>query len=506
MIKNSLYFAKLFFLVTIIFVVIGCKEKTIKNEEKKAFDKPPNLLLILVDDLGYGDLASYGHHIVKTPNIDKIAKEGIKYTQYYAPSPLCSPSRAGLLTGRMPYRTGIRSWIPDHSDVHIGENEITLAHLLKAKGYDTAVMGKLHLNGGVEMINQPQAKDMGFDYSFVIPGGWAKNSKVESENSNGRLRRGKIFPDNYWRNGEPVGITNKFSGALVADEISTWLDKQEKEHPFFIYASFSEVHVPISSPKKYLNMYDDYITDTAKDDPYLFHMEWSNQPHRGQGEYYANISFMDAQVGKIIEKLKAINELDNTIIIFTSDNGPVTREARKKWELNMAGETNGLRGRKGDVFEGGIRVPAIVSYPPKIKAGQTSHEPIYGLDWLPTLAELMDFEIPQDRVIDGQSVVNSMVERDVVRNKPMIWGIDYKKNEEPDEEWAIREKDWLLIFDREEQPKYLFNIAVDPYQVSNLLEKRDDIVEPLFDKFIAYKNNIESDSVNKPQKDLVLSK
>ena len=476
---------------TIVVAFTACNDSS-----GETLNKPPNLVLILVDDLGYGDLATYGHQIVKTPNIDKLARDGIKYTQYYAPSPLCSPSRAGLLTGRTPYRTGIRSWIPSGSDVHIGKNEITFANLLKANGYETAVMGKWHLNGGAELVDQPQAKDLGFDYSFIMPGGWAKNKKIETKPADGTLRRGEIYPDNFWRNGKPVGETNAFSGELVADEAVSWLEKQEKEKPFFLYVPFSEVHTPISSPKKYLEMYSDYITDFAKKDPYLYHWDWGNQPYRGQGEYYANISFLDAQVGRIVDKLETLGELDNTIIIFTSDNGPVTREARKPWELNMAGETGGLRGRKDNLFDGGIRVPAIVRFPPMIKPEQISHTPVYGLDWLPTLAELMNFQVPSDREIDGQSIVNTMVGKNIDRQKPLIWTIDMEGQDDPINEWAVRDGDWLLILDRGEKPKFLFNMADDPYQVVNLLKTREDVLKPLVDSFQIYKNNIESDTVN----------
>lgn len=144
--------------------------------ETKSADKP-NVVLFYVDDLGYGDLASYGHQIVKTPNIDALAAQGIKFTQYYAPAPLCSPSRAGMLTGRTPYRTGIRSWIPDSQNVHIGWGERILAHMLQDEGYNTALMGKVHLNGGAHMDDHPQAKDLGFDYSFAMYAGCKRTPK-----------------------------------------------------------------------------------------------------------------------------------------------------------------------------------------------------------------------------------------------------------------------------------------------------------------------------------------
>lgn len=455
----------------------------------------PNLVLILADDLGYGDLASYGHLIVKTPHIDRLAQEGIRFTQYYAPAPLCSPSRAGLLTGRQPYRTGIRSWIPTGADVHLGRNEITLAHLLQNKGYATAVMGKLHLNGGADLSHHPQASDMGFDYSFVIPGGWAKNKVVEQKPADGSPRRGKLYPDNFWRNGKAVGETHTFSGELVADEAIAWLNEQDRQQPFFLYLPFSEVHTPIASPSKYLKMYDTYTTEFAKNNPDIFHWDWIQQPYRGQGEYYANISFLDAQVGRIIDHLEEMGILDNTIVIFTSDNGPVTREARKPWELNMAGETGGLRGRKDNLLEGGIRVPAIMRYPAWIEPGQVSDEPIYGLDWLPSLVEMMQLDLPADRVIDGQSMLPVLKGEKLQRKKPMIWSIDMAGQDDPINEWAIRQGDWKLILDRAENPKFLFNIANDPYEVQNMMTTQTELVESLREQFRSYKDDIENDSL-----------
>ncbi|MFT5138523.1 MAG: arylsulfatase A-like enzyme [Lysobacterales bacterium] len=454
-----------------------------------------NLVIFYVDDLGYGDLGSYGHPIVKTPNIDRLANEGVKFTQFYAPAPLCSPSRAGVLTGRTPYRTGIRSWIPDGEDIHIGENEITIANLLQAKGYETAVMGKLHLNGGAQMSKHPQPEDMGFDYSFVIHGGWAKNSKIETPTIDGSLRSGKLFPDNYWRNGEAVGKTDKFSAELVSDEAISWLDGLDSKKPFFLYLPYSEVHTPVASPDRYLDMYADYISDSAKTNKDVYHWDWKNLPYRGSGEYYANISFLDEQIGRVMEKLKELGKSNDTIIIFTSDNGPVTREARKPWELGMAGETGGLRGRKGNLFEGGIKVPAIIKYPEMIQARQVSDEASHGLDLLPTLAELLDFELPADRELDGQSIVPSFSGIKLVRQKPLFWTIDSPDEGPVINEWAIRVGDWKMILDRDEQAKYLFNISQDPYEMYNLLKQEPEQAQSLLIQFQKYKASIDNDAI-----------
>ncbi len=454
-----------------------------------------NLIIFYVDDLGYGDLGSYGHPVVKTPNIDQLAAEGIKYTQFYAPAPLCSPSRAGMLTGRTPYRTGVRSWIPDGQDIHIGENEITIAHLLQEKGYQTAVMGKLHLNGGAEMADHPQAVDLGFDHSFVITGGWAKNAATEAPTSNGSPRSGKIYPDNYWRNGIAVGKTGKYSAELVSDEVIDWLDQLDGDRPFFIYIPYSEVHVPIASPPSFREMYSEFITDSAKANPDVFHFDFKSLPYRGSGEYYANISFMDAQLGRVLEKIEQMGKSGDTIVIFTSDNGPVTRESRKPWELSMAGETGGLRGRKDNLFEGGIRVPAIIRFPSQIQPGRASNEPVHGVDLLPTLAQLLGFEPPGDRVLDGQSIVPTFSGQAIEREKPLFWTIDMPDQDDPVNEWAIRDGDWKMILDRKEKPSYLFNISNDPYEMYNLLSQETEQAQSLFDQFLKFKDSIDTDAI-----------
>ncbi|MDD1781393.1 sulfatase-like hydrolase/transferase [Enterovibrio sp. ZSDZ35] len=456
----------------------------------------PNVVIFYVDDLGYGDLASYGHQIVKTPNIDKLAQEGIKFTQYYAPAPLCSPSRAGLLTGRTPYRTGIRSWIPDSQNVHIGWGERTLAHMLKDEGYNTALMGKVHLNGGAHMTEHPQAADLGFDYSFAMYAGWQKNAKVEKPRADGSLRHGKIYPDNFIRNGKPVGETHDYAGGVVADESIEWLSSINKEDPFFLYVPFPEVHTPIASPKEYLDMYSDYITEFAKENPDLYHWDWKGQPYRGQGEYYANITYMDAQVGRIVAKLKEMGEYDNTIFLFSSDNGPVTREARKPWELNMAGETGGLRGRKDNLFEGGIRVPMIMAGP-GINAASQSHEPVYGLDVVPTLSTMIGFDLPTDRVIDGVSITDTFEGKEVARTKPMVWTIDMPYQDDPINEYAVRIDDYKLIVDRDGKGKYLFNIEQDPYEVFNLIGKAEykGKLEAMTKAYAEYRKDIENDNI-----------
>lgn len=459
----------------------------------------PNLVIILADDLGYGDLATYGHQIVKTPNIDRLAEEGVKFTDYYAPAPLCSPSRAGLLTGRMPFRTGVRSWIPEGKDVALGRNELTIANLLKQQGYDTAMMGKLHLNAGGDRTDQPQAKDMGFDYSLINPAGFVTDSTLD--NAKERPRYGMVHPTGWIRNGEHIGRADTMSGEFVSSEAVTWLDNKKDDKPFFLYVAFTEVHTPLASPKKYLDMYSQYMSAYEKQHPDLFYGDWADKPWRGAGEYYANISYMDEQVGKVMDKIKSMGQEDNTIVIFTSDNGPVTREARKIYELNMAGETDGLRGRKDNLWEGGIRVPAIIKYGNHLPQGMVTDTPVYGLDWMPTLAKMMGFKLPTDRAYDGQSLLPMLEKKELKREKPLIFGIDMPFQDDPTDEWAIRDGDWKMIIDRQNKPKYLYNLKNDCSEVVNQIGKQPEIEKQLYDKFLKYQNEINSDSLMKARGD-----
>ena len=461
--------------------------------------KHPNLVIILADDLGYGDLGAYRHQIVKTPNIDKLALEGVKFTDYYAPAPLCSPSRAGLLTGRMPFRTGIRSWIPEGKNVALGRNELTIANLLKQQGYDTAIMGKLHLNAGGDRTDQPQAKDMGFDYRLVNTAGFVSDSTLD--NAKERPRYGMVYPTGFTRNEKPIGRAKTFSGELVSSEVVNWLDKKKDNNPFFLYVAFTEVHSPLASPKKYLDMYAPYISAYAKQHPDLFYGDWADKPWRGAGEYYANISYMDAQVGKVLDKIKAMGEEDNTIVIFTSDNGPVTREARKVYELNLAGETDGLRGRKDNLWEGGIRVPAIIKYGHHIPQGMVSETPMSGLDWMPTLAQMMNFPLPKDRTYDGQSIVPVLEKQAFKREKPLIFGIDMPFQDDPTDEWAIRDGDWKMIIDRQGKAKYLYNLKQDRAETLNQIGKQPEIEQRMFAEFLKNKNDIDNDSLMKARGD-----
>ncbi len=444
--------------------------------------RAPNVLIIYVDDLGYGDTGVYGHPVVKTPNIDRLAAEGVRFSQFYAPSALCSPSRAALLTGRTPYRTGVKSWIPDGSRVSLGENEITIADMLKTEGYRTAVIGKWHLNGGLEMPDTPQPEDFGFDYQYGLAA-WVKNEKAAASGE------GKLFPDNMYRNNKPLGTTKKYSAGLVTDEALMWLAADE--NPFFLYLTYSEVHTPIASPPEFTRMYDAFLTDESRANPFHYYFNWADRPYRGKGEYYANISYLDSQIGRVLTWLRENARLENTLVIFSSDNGPVTAEASEPWELSMAGETGGLRGKKRYLYEGGIRVPGIIRYPPLAKAGTELDVPATALDLMPTIAEITGSQVPTDRPIDGQSLVGLLKGERLERDRPFYWSIPT-----PDGmEFALRDGDWKIVLDGQGEPAYLFNLADDFYEVYNLLKSKPRKLAEMRKKFERYRRNVATDPI-----------
>lgn len=424
------------------------------------WSKPPNILLIYVDDLGYGDLGSYGHPVIRTPNIDKLAADGLKLNSFYAPSALCSPSRAGLLTGRHPYRTGIRSWIPHDSGVYLRAEEVTLAETLKAVNYQTAHIGKWHLNSDLGSETEPQPTDQGFDYFY------GHNAFQIPTNKN---------PTNIYRNGEALPRQNGFTAELYANESIQWLEQRDPNRPFFLYLGMAEPHVTIENPDEFNAMYAEYTNGPVvpiRSGP-------SGPPKdklvpRGPGEYYANITYMDAQLGRVLDWLDDNGLADETVVVFASDNGPVTSNWLRWFEVNAYGDTGGFRGRKHYLYEGGIRVPAIIRYPRLIKPGTTSDTPVVGTDLFVTLTAIGGGEVPDDRPIDGINIT-PVLKGDTLPERAIFWALASVS----DIEFSVRRGDWKLLSDRHYEPVALYNLQEDPLELFNLLEQNGQVVREL---------------------------
>jgi arylsulfatase A len=374
----------------------------------QAEPKRPNIVIILCDDLGYGDVGCYGHPTIRTPNLDNLAQQGMRFTQCYAAAPVCSPSRAGILTGRIPSRSGIYSWIAEGNPMHLQRGEITLAALLKGVGYRTAQIGKWHLNGFFNSKQQTQPGDHGFDHWFST-----QNNAIPSHQD----------PKNFVRNGKAAGPLEGFSCQLVADEAIAWLKGgRDSPKPFFLHVCFHEPHEPVASPA-------DLVASYAK-------VKNDDQAH-----YFANVTNMDLAVGRLLAALKEIGQADNTIVFFTSDNGPETLN-RYKGARRSYGAVGVLRGRKLWLYEGGIRVPGILYWPGKTRPGQTSDEALWSLDLLPTFCRAVGAKTPTDRPIDGSDFLPALAGKKIERKTPLFWHY-YRSLGEP--RVALRDGDWVIL-------------------------------------------------------------
>ena len=379
----------------------------------------PNIVIVLCDDLGYGDLGCYGHPKIVTTNLDAFAKDGVRFTSCYSAAPVCSPSRVGLLTGRSPNRAGVYDFIPGPRKqedlrhmVHMQKDEITIAHLLKKAGYATGMFGKWHCNGQFNSDKQPQPDDMGFDYWL----GTQNNASPTHAN-----------PNNFVRNGEQVGEIKGFSCQIVMDEALGWIEKslaENDEQPFFAYVAFHEPHEPIASPE---DLVQQYLQSGKTDNP-------------DEAQYFANVNNVDLAFGKLINKLKELDIDEDTIVIFTSDNGPETLN-RYKRAKHSYGVATPLRGMKLWTTEAGFRVAGLARWPGQIGPA-TCDVPVSSLDLLPTLCSLAGAEVPADLKLDGANLKALFDGQSFDREKPLVWAFYNALNEE---RVAMRHNNWKML-------------------------------------------------------------
>jgi arylsulfatase A len=395
-----------------------------------------NLVVILCDDLGYGDLGCFGHPVIKTPCLDKLAGEGMKLTDCYASAPVCSPSRAGMLTGRTPYRCGIYDWIPEGSPMHLRRSEITVAKLLKSEGYATCHSGKWHCNGKFNSPEQPQPGDHGFDHWFST-----QNNAIPSHHN----------PRNFVRNGKAVGPLEGYSSTLIVDEAIRWLKGLKAGQPFCLFVWFHSPHEPVATGKDYTDQYA-----TAK------------TPE--QAIYFGNVTQMDYEAGRLLRTLDELNHRDDTFVMFTSDNGPETLN-RYRGAQRSYGSPGPLRGMKLHMYEGGIRVPGIIRWPGKTRPGQVCHEPINNTDVLPTLCEIGGARVPTDRPIDGASITPIFAGGHIERKVPLYWQYDGAIGAP---KVAMRQGDWKILAHADLETFELYNLKTDLKETTNLFDSEPE--------------------------------
>lgn len=384
----------------------------------KAADRP-NLVVILCDDLGYGDLGCFGHPHIKTPNLDRLAATGIRLTACYSAAPVCSPSRVGLLTGRSPNRAGVYDWIPDargvrpdaRDQVHMRAGEITIAQLLKDAGYATCQAGKWHCNSHFNSPKQPQPGDFGFDHWFATQ----NNASPSHEN-----------PQNFVRNGQPVGKMDGYSCQLVVDEAIDWLKthvKKSPDQPFFLLTTFHEPHEPVASPPDLVAKYE------------------SAARNKDEAHYFANVANLDHAAGRLLRTLEELGKRENTLVVFTSDNGPETLK-RYRGANRSYGTPGPLRGMKLWTTEAGFRVAGILNWPAKIQSPRVYREPVSSLDLLPTFCHLAGTTPPKSLKLDGTNFLPALEGQSIDREKPLFWCYFNALNEH---RVAMRDGEWKLL-------------------------------------------------------------
>jgi arylsulfatase A-like enzyme len=376
----------------------------------------PNVILIVADDMGYGDFGAFNDGNINTPNLDAMVESGTHMSQQYAGSPVCSPSRAALLTGRYPIRTGAVTPQEVLGYDRIGLDEATIADSFRASGYATGLVGKWH-NGALDKRYHPNSR--GFDEFVGFSGGWA----------------------DYWDwrldyNGKSVKSDGRYLTDVLTEEAVSFVSRH-KDEPFFLMLAYNAPHVPLQAPEDLVESY------RLKGLP------------EGVAITYAMIEVMDQGLGRLLQSVQDNGLTDGTLVMFTSDNGPAFRgghdrtrpldQPRDGIVLDLTRHNLGLRGQKGSVFEGGIRVPMVLQWPGGIPGGREVREFVHFVDWFPTLARICDVPIVGGRPLDGRDVWNEVLGEASGPSPPRFWQLNQYSPIGPYVNAAMRDGPWKLV-------------------------------------------------------------
>ncbi|MEL7530222.1 MAG: sulfatase [Bacteroidota bacterium] len=414
---------------------------------------PPlkNVLFILVDDLGAMDLSSYGSRFHRTPHLDRLAEESLMFTQAYAASPVCSPTRAALLTGRYPTRLNITDWIPGQNPKgtayqgpedgdYLALEELTLAELLKAQGYSTFFAGKWHLGDEGHF-----PEDQGFDINL---GGHHRGSP----------------PAGYYSPYHNPKLSDGPEGEYLPDRLTqeaiSFLE-QTGEKPFLLYLSYYTVHTPIQASKRHIDEWEAALDTLPLREPSVRpEGKGESRLQQSRADYASMIAALDENLGKLLQALKAQGLDKNTLVIFTSDNGGLSTLAPQR---NAPTSNEPLRAGKGWCYEGGIRVPLIIRPGTLETQAKVIDEPVISMDLLPTIMNALDFELPSARKIDGVDILRAAsAERSLFWHFPHYHGSMWEPGS------AMRQGKWKYIRFLTEEREELFDLSTDPEEKNNL--------------------------------------
>ncbi len=453
----------------------------------------PNIIVIVADDLGYGDLGFTGHPTIKTPNLDKLSKGGATFTHFYSPAQVCSPSRAAAITGRMPHRLGIYSFIGGSSGslTHLPKTEITIPQLLRKNGYQTAMIGKWH-NSLIEVQMKrdkagkndiPSMDHYGFDYWFCSD----DNAKIRNK-------------PNWIRNGKNEGMKKGLAANIVGQEAVHWLTKERNpSKPFIQFVHFYEPHWYVDAPEDITKQY------LAKD-----------TDNKNQAIYFAAVTNVDKEIGNIHRTLEELKIADNTLILFTSDHGPSTLGDGKR-DRNY-GSAEPYRGYKYGLWDGSVHAPGVAHWPAKIKPNTIIDTPAGAIDWLPTICEVTKTPLPANLELDGKSHLSLLMGKSMQRQKPLQWHhYNTNFNHAPNPNAVLRIGDYVIcgFYAPETQLKrsswkekhlklvktgklvrfQLFNIKTDPTQKTDLSKQEPEQFKKLKTQLINAHSEMQSQAM-----------
>ncbi len=421
----------------------------------------PNVVIIITDDQGYGDLGFTGNPHVKTPVIDNFARESIRFNQFYV-SPVCAPTRASLMTGRYSLRTGMRDTY--NGGAMMATEEVTIAEMLKQAGYQTGIFGKWHLGD-----NYPfRPGDQGFDESLIhLSGGMGQPGDFTTFFK----RDSSYFDPVLWYNGKQKAYEG-YCSDIFTDEAVTFIE-QNHEKPFFCFLSFNAPHTPLQVPKEYYNMYKDIDPAFGFPDDGRPFPQMSEKDKEDARKVYAMVTNIDDNVDKILQKLNELGIADNTLVIFMTDNGPEQRRYNA-----------GMRGLKSSVFRGGVRVPFFLKLPEMFEGNRDIETTTAHIDLLPTLAELCNTQMPTDRKIDGKSLLpllkGEKPEEFETRSLFFYWTRRYP---ELYNNIALQKGPFKLVgntnFNSELEYFELFNIKNDEFESNNILTEHKKLASEM---------------------------
>jgi arylsulfatase A len=455
--------------------------------------KPPNIIFILADDLGYGEVGCYGQTKIRTPNIDQLAREGMRFTRHYTGAPVCAPARCVLLTGKHLGHAEIRNNKDSGNGREfpgqwpISDGAVTLAEVLKAAGYATGGFGKWGL-GPSDSSGGPN--NQGFDrfYGYncqrnahsYFPPFLDDDREQEIINKNpipGHQHKpeGEIKADDY--------RAETYAPDRILEEALAFLDERKAE-PFFLYLPFVEPHVAMHPPQEWIDRYPEEWDEKKG----VYRGESGYLPHpRPRAAYAAMISDLDEHIGTIMARLDKLGLRENTLVVFTSDNGPTLLGNNSGFHVGGAdpaffNSTAGLRDWKGSVYEGGMRVPTIVRWPGTVEAATTTDTPSYFPDWFPTLCKAAGAKMPDN--LDGLDLSAVLLGGTSDRGKPMIWEFHGYGGQIAVTDWpwkAVRQD----INSKKPGAWELYHLENDRSESSDLVAKHPEIVTRLEEAYIA---------------------